>query len=222
VADTKLDIWNAAIDRVGEDDALETEGDDRPSAAVCLRHYDRLRRLVLKTFPWPFATHQAAIAQPVNPDTGQIVTRVGWGYVYGLPDDCLTPIALLGEGMRIGLLGAGQRMPFKVLSNDKGDGRLLCCDVSPNDFEVLEYTRDIDDEAAFGPDFADALAWRLGVELALARRKDARLAQTMMQGFSGAVAEAWAAEMRGQQEDPEPDASSIQARTGFVLPFSRG
>jgi hypothetical protein len=211
VAESKLEIWNAALDRIGESAPIEDEDDDRPAAGICVRHYDRLRKMVLKAFPWPFAKHQSALSQPDG------VSRVGWAYVYELPKDCLLPRALLAEGMRIGLISSEQRIPFDIVSNDDGDGRLLCCDLGPTDFEVLEYTRDLENPVMFPPDFEDALAWRLAVELALGQRKDPRLAQTMQQGFAGAVSEAYASEMRGKQEDPEPEAGAIQARTGFVV-----
>lgn len=207
----KMDIWNAALDRIGENLAIEDEQDERVAALVCKRHYDRCRKEVLTSGRWPFATGQKAISRL----TGQ--SRVGWAYVYALPTDCLEPRVLLGDGVRWGLTTPESRIPFDVMSNDAGDGQVLCCDIGPGDFEALEYTRDIEAVPAFSAHFESALEWRLAAELALAIKKSRADYDRIMHPVAGdyvkALALASTSAFRGRQEDVEPETASIRARS---------
>jgi hypothetical protein len=115
-------------------------------------------------------------------------------------------------GQRIGLTPGESRIPYEVQSNDAGDGQVLCADVDLSDADRFEYTRRIEVVAAFPRLFVSALAFRLAAELALAVRKDAKLADSMLRGYQGDIARAFTSQLRGNQEDPEPEASSIRAR----------
>jgi hypothetical protein len=202
----KVDIWNRALDRIGETETIEDEDEDRLAAAVCRRHYDDCLGEVLEDFPWPFAKGQAEIAELAG------VTRAGWGHVYAVPDDFVAARAILMGGQRIGLTPGESRIPYEVQSNDAGDGQVLCADVDLSDADGFEYTRRIEVVAAFPRLFVSALAFRLAAELALAVRKDAKLADSMLRGYQGDIARAFTSQLRGNQEDPEPEASSIRAR----------
>jgi hypothetical protein len=73
----------------------------------------------------------------------------------------------------------------------------------------------MDDCVSYSGSFEDAIAWRLAVELAMALRQDAKLANSCLQAYHGTVADAMCQELRGRQDDPEAQAPSIQARTGL-------
>jgi hypothetical protein len=218
---TKVDIWNRALDRIGETETIEDESDDRLAAAVCGRHYDDCLVEVLEDFPWPFAKGQAELAELAG------VTRAGWGHVYAVPEDFVSARAILYGGARIGLIPAdfvstttstssrstlNGRVSYEIQSNDAGDGQILCTDVDLSDADGFEYTRRIEVVSAFPRLFVSALAFRLAAELAMAIRKDVKLADSMLKGYQGDVARAFTAQLRGNQEDPEPEASSIRAR----------
>src|SRR5690242_13741948 len=107
---TKVDIWNRALDRIGETEEIEDEDDSCLAAAKCQRHYDDCLGEVLESFPWPFAKGQAQLAELAG------VTRAGWGHVYGLPDDFVAARSILYGGLRIGLipgLPAGPNAPLR-------------------------------------------------------------------------------------------------------------
>jgi hypothetical protein len=203
---TKVDIWNRALDRIGETEAIEDEDDDRLAAAVCRRHYDDCLGEVLEDFPWPFAKKQGQLAALAG------VTRAGWAHVYALPADFVAPRAILVGGLRVGLMASDTRVPYELQSNDAGDGQVLCTDVDLEDADGFEYTARIDVVQAYPRLFVTALAWRLAVELALAVKKDQRLAGACLQQYERAIAGAFTAQLRGAQEDVEPEASSIRAR----------
>jgi hypothetical protein len=222
----KLDIWNRALDRIGETEPIEDEADDRVSAAVCGRHYDDCLGEVLEDFPWPFAKGQAQLVELAG------VTRAGWSHVYALPADFIAARAILYGGARVGLIPAdyvspgpsttrGQRVglvppngrvSYELMSNDAGVGQVLCTDVDLADADGFEYTRRIVTVSAFPRLFVNALAWRLAAELALAVKKDTRLAGACMQQYELAVGKSFTAQLRGNQDDPEPESSSMRAR----------
>lgn len=203
---TKVDIWNRALDRIGETEAIEDEADDRLAAAVCRRHYDDCVGEVLEDFPWPFAKKQGQLAELAG------AGRAGWTHTYALPADFVAPRAILVGGLRVGLEAAETRVPYELQSNDAGDGQVLVTDVDLADADAFEYTARIEVVAAFPRLFVNALAWRLAAELALGVRKDPKLAGSCLQMCEGAIAKAFTAQLRGAQEDPEPEASSIRAR----------
>lgn len=232
-SETKVDIWNRALDRIGETETIEDEKEDRLAAAVCRRHYDDVLGEILEDYPWPFAKYQAQLAELAG------VSRAGWAHVYALPADHVAPRAILYGGLRVGLIpglpgGTGvplaqvtnsaaalgarvlapgaTRIPYELQSNDAGDGQVFCTDVDLAEADGYEYTRLITVVAAYPRLFADALVWRLAVELALGIRKDRKLAQDLSRAFDSAVARAFTSQLRGRQEDPEPEASSIRAR----------
>lgn len=215
MAVSKTDIWNAALGRVGENDQIEDENDTGDAADDCRLHYDRCRKMVLTQLLWPFAKHQKVLQR-----LG--ATRFGWSYVYALPADCLEPRCLVSGDTRYSLLSVDQRTPFDVMSNDAGDGRILCCDLAPADFDVLEYTRDLEAVTTFDPHFENALAWRMAGELALSLKRDRALYREIMEfpraGFPGghywqAISVAGAQAQRGRQADPDPETPSIAARS---------
>jgi hypothetical protein len=112
-------------------------------------------------------------------------SREGWEHVYQLPEDCVTPIALLGEDERIDLLSVEDRIEFAIEANNKRDGKLLCCDIDDDDLEALEYTAVIDNPTVWSALFVDAVAWRLAAELALSIKKDKALQKAIMDPKEG-------------------------------------
>ena len=233
MADSKLDIWNAARDRIGENDAIEDENDSGTSAQVCDRHYDRCRKEVLKTLRWPFATAQETLSELAA------VTVVGWENAYALPADCLEPRGLLPEGMTADQIPPDLRIPFEIMARrvrvDDGGGashvevtQMLVTNATQGDqFDALEYTLDIEDTSLFDPLFETALAWRLAAELQLSVKKSRSEYDRIMDERAGdywkALRLAAASAFRGTQGAPPPETPSLAARgsAGYVRPGSR-
>lgn len=145
--------------------------------------------------------------------------RVGWEHVYALPADCVTPIGLVFEETRYELLPVDGRVEFALMPNDKGDGQILCCNLEADDFDALEYVALIDTVPMWPRKFVDAVAWRLAVELALALRKDPKMADYCNTQFIRALDEA-DAQTDDIGDSQEPVTPSMAARGAF--PFSAG
>jgi len=137
---------------------------------------------------------------------------VGWEYAYTLPTDCAMPLALLDEDQRIAQFNGDDRIPFEVVEDQSGEWRILCCDYSSSEFEVLEYTALNEYIPGWPRDFVEAVAWRLGAELALGLKKDLQLHQTCMQWFYASVSSATASQQNSRHPDPEPDPPSVAIR----------
>lgn len=57
----KVDIWNRALDRIGETQGVQSETEDTPAAGVCRHHYDDILRELLEKRDWPWAIKQVTL-----------------------------------------------------------------------------------------------------------------------------------------------------------------
>ena len=168
---SNTEIANMALSTLGvskEIAALETE--KSAEAAACRRFYDTIRDLVLRDFPWPFATRFATLALVAdNPDETD-----EWAYSYRYPTDCVT-----FRRFQTGVANESQdqKVPHKIGEDD--DGQLIYTNVSP---AKIEYTRRITQESRFPADFVVAFSKRLAVEIAprITRGDPFKLARDVM------------------------------------------
>ena len=203
-----VDIWNMALDCIGENESIELETEERLSAEVCRRHYDNIVRRAFEAVPWPFAVKQATLSSPSG------VTRTGWEYIYTLPTDCAIPLALLGEDQRVGLFTPDNRFPFDIQMSESGTWKVLCCDLAADDFEVLEYVAYSEYVLGYPAQLVDAIQYGLAAKLAFSVAKNPQLAGAMIQLRNQALSEARAQAFQTRQHDPEPITDSVAARGG--------
>ena len=86
-----VDICNIALDHLGEPPIGNIDAPTTNAEKICARHYDRIRRGLLREYVWNFAKKQATI------------TRYGdgpadWADAYALPNDFLRFISIGGTG----------------------------------------------------------------------------------------------------------------------------
>jgi hypothetical protein len=139
-------------------------------------------------------------------------TRIGWQHVYALPADCVKPLALLANNTRIRLYGAKDRIPFDIQANDAKDGKVLLCDYSATQFQVLEYVCAFTYAPAFDAQFVDAVAWRLAAELAMALKADREERKACMRDFILAIDQAKVNDAEASHETQEIETPSVTAR----------
>ena len=206
MAATVIEIWNRALNKIGETDVVTSESEDRLAARTCNRVWADIRDEVLCDYPWEFAKKQAELTE----DT--LTERVGWEHIYTLPADFLRARALLTQDARMSVLEPETREPFELMLNDAEDGQILCCDVAEADIDVLEYTAQIDDVTLYPPAFVNAVAFRLAEELAYALKKNPQMADIMRARYAVAGSVAFAQQLRGQQDDPPLQCRSMRSR----------
>jgi len=97
--------------------------------------------------------------------------REGWTYLFGLPSNFVSPVALLWDGTRHDVTPEANRMQFAVLASESGQNRILACNEEAADFK-LEYVGYIDRPEMWPATFRSAVTWRLAAELAAALSKE--------------------------------------------------
>lgn len=208
---TDTAVANQALTRIGHTRLLQSTDDPGPEAATVRAHLTDMADAVLEDFPWPFATRTVALPLLA-------AARNGWEYAYSVPADFLYAQALDVEGTRPDALTAATRVPYTIEANDAADGLVLLTDAED---AVLRYTARVP-LGVFSAQAADALAWRLASELALALPKDVNKARAMLAMYESALARAHTSQLRQGQDAPPPLPRSISSRGGRNrLPWPR-
>jgi hypothetical protein len=190
MASSDVQICNLALSRVAQA-SIASLTETSPPARQCRVHYEPARDTVLRAFDWPFARARVALA---NVGLG-LVTE--WAYRYQLPADCLA-VRRVGPFDR-----HAAPVPFET------EGATVLTDLSE---ATLVYTQRITDSTRFDPLFADALAWRLAMDLALPLKVDRALRSEAAQGYQTAISAAEAAAANEADFRPAYMPATIQAR----------
>lgn len=143
---TKLTIWNAALDLLHEA-ALTSSADDRPVARWLGREYDRIRDSALALHTWNFASKRAAIAADATPPA------FGWSYAYTLPSDFIRTHYINRQGYHNG----------QPVTHEIEGGKILTNETAPL---YLRYIARVTTEGDFDILFCTALAAMLAEEMA--------------------------------------------------------
>lgn len=199
---TPAALCNLALGRIGHTRFLSSLAEDTAEAQACAVAYPHSRATVLASFPWPFATRRAALAELAA------VTRSGWGYVYSLPADFVAARYLYNAANVGPLETAAKRTRYSL--EDHGTRRVLLTDEAGAE---LVYTADIETLAAWPVTVRDALAWHLAAELALSLAVKPQLAAMLLQQYERVVARAAAIELRQSQDGPPAESEFIRERS---------
>jgi len=252
---TKVDVWNRALQYIGENEVLQDPDDDsRLAAVLCNKYWEDALEDVLSEHSWSFARQAAAMnyevaqwdssatyaadvyvrtdngvvwksLQPANTGNDPTTTfgtwwsydhaiAPGWQYVYALPDNCVKPLWLLGEGERIAQLQPDSWRPFAIFADSDLEGSVLACDVEfESDPFVLEYVGLHEYVPGWPRWFLEAVAWRLARYLALGLRKDPTVALSLCEEqYEKALAKARQKTHESAVEDQELDTPTLAAR----------
>jgi hypothetical protein len=196
---TTVQICNMAIARIGQQKYIESITENSKAAELCNQFFDHARDATLSECEWPIANAYQTltlIQQDPNPD---------WGYEYATPPDMLRARRISpGTGIR----QEGEPFPFTIAENN---GKVIWTDQDP---AVLQYTKRLTDPTLFSPEFAEAMAWRLAVELAMPMAESQSLRDQMLQNFVVAVQTAGAAALNEPVVEDRPDGQFVRER-GF-------
>ncbi len=196
----KIEICNMALSRIGIA-SIESLSEASEPARVCSQFYDHARRVVLRRFPWTFATRRVQLAQLTD-------TPQDYLYAYRYPSGCLYLRKLYNENYdNIPALTSYQ------LASDKS-GQVIYT----NEEKVsAEYTADIDDCGLFDEHFIDVLSWRLAAEMAFKLTGNMQLTQMAEQQYSNLYLEAIANSEDEQNVKTADPYTFINARFGGGL-----
>lgn len=191
---TELEVCNLALLLVGNGQQINGFDEKTMESKACKVFYAKARDAFLEAFWWKFATKRALLAVVA----GQ--TRDGWAYVYAQPSDFLAP-QRIWNGERVPT--ARNKIPFTL------EGTFVLTDRAQ---ASLIYTYQCTAVALWTPLAIDALGWELAMRLALILpvRKD--WAKDAKQEAALAFTRAVAANLRAEQEDPEPPSEYTSER----------
>lgn len=194
-----IEICNIALSRVAHTQPIVSFTEKSKAAELCAVFYSQLRDLVLAEFPWPFAESIVTLADIGNP-------APGWAYRYRYPADCLKVREIIQPGQRRSLT-ADMQIPYKI-GFDTG-GRVIHTD-QPE--AGVRFTFRVTDPTFFDQLFADALEWRLAMDLALPLSSKSDLQQFAAQQYELALTRAEGSAFEESQDDPEPESEFVSVR----------
>lgn len=194
-----IEICNIALSRVAHTQPIVSFSERSKEAELCSVFYASLRKLVLTDFPWPFAESNVVLADIGSP-------APGWAFRYRYPADCLKVREIIMPGQRRPLT-SDMQIPYKV-GFDTG-GRVIHTGQTQ---AGVRFTFNVEDPTFFDALFADALAWRLAMDLALPLSSKADIQQYCQQQYRQALTEAQGSAFEESQDDPEPESEFITVR----------
>jgi hypothetical protein len=154
----KIDVCNMALSRIGIDN-IEALTEPSEPARACSQFYDHCRRVVLRKYPWTWATRRVQLAEITDKPQD-------FSYAYRYPASCLALRKLYNEHFDNIPAYTG----YQIVS-DK-EGRAIYTDVAN---VSAEYTADIDDTGLFDEQFIEALSWKLAGSIAFKLTGNAQL-----------------------------------------------
>jgi len=148
----KIEICNMALSRIGAS-PIEALSEESEAARKCNQFYEHDRRVVLRRYPWPWATRRVELAAMIDsPQDNR--------YAYRYPADCcylrkLFAVAPDGHFVPI------PDVKYKIVSDESG---LVLYTNEPR--VVAEYTADVKNVSLFDEFFCEALSWKLAASIA--------------------------------------------------------
>lgn len=197
VTTSKVVIWNMALGNIGSGSAVENETEQSNEANQCKLYWDTCRRLVLRAYPWSFATKQAVLASTGTPPTG-------WKCQYIYPPDCLNARSIFLDKA----IDANP-IKYQIAKNPDEAGKVIWTDQAQ---AQLIYTVDVTDVSLFDDEFVEAIAYCLAQKLAMPLRADKDLLGDMLRMKLIALAEATEDDANEDFHDKDRQASWIEDR----------
>jgi hypothetical protein len=202
---TAIEICNLALDNLGVTNKITALTDTDKEGKACARWYANTRDLVLRSFPWPFASRFVSLTEVTTEQ------HLRWPFLYAQPADFLMARRVFVEGTPRNPL---QPIPYARLLNAAGTAYLIGADTADL---CLEYGAQFDTDAKVAllpAGFVDALAWKLATRLVIPLALEKDLIEGAEKMYRYEVANAFAVEAGEGQADPLPDSEFITAREG--------
>ena len=214
------DICNRALARLG---ILRQVGvlasDDTRDALACrtllTAGTGNLKRLVLRLFPWPFATRFQELVIDDTAST-QVWSQAGWTYNWVYPSSTVKVRRVLNsEGKR-----PAEAIPFEVWAETTSAPRVFSnhYDLDPDDDVTkrlyVETTHDVTDQADWSIEGDEALVLLLANQLSYALDVDAQKRAEVRQDAALWMSVAQRIAIAEEQEQKAPDGEFIRGRFG--------
>jgi hypothetical protein len=180
-------IVNLALDRIAQENISSITPPTSAVEAKCARHYDIVRRDVLRSYVWKFAKTFATLTEAAGVDLPP-----GYSAGFYLPADCL-------RLLRVG--GAEDEFRYPSDAYTIQGNLLFISGIFSDDTLSVEYIKDQENVALFDPCFVSVLYLRLAKALSFAIQGAAVMGTAQLDADI-LKAEANAAAINGQETPP--------------------
>ncbi len=160
---TITEICNNALSKVGAQRILSID-DNTASGRACKDQYESIKRSMLRSHPWKFATKRVLLNNTGVPPVFE------FSNTYSLPVDCLRVLTMEG----------GESFPWQV------EGRNLLTDSNE---AYIKYTAEVD-EGIFDDNFAEALACALAMRICMPLTQSSTVLEQIKDLYKTALREA--------------------------------
>ena len=156
---SKIDIWNAAIAKLGQDVRVTSPSENTKHARTLNVAWQRVLDFVLADAVWTFALRHKALALSTE-------ETLGWGYRYDYPSDCLKAVVVCDAGgvrQYRDAIVRGEAITPEFEVQGGAQGQTIVADIEA---AYLIYVERVNDTGRFTPKFIEALACRLAADIA--------------------------------------------------------
>lgn len=214
---TKAKIFNMALKNLGISVGIQNTAQNDRNSVVLEEFYDTAKEKTLSDHDWGFASTFRELAP-----TGEKSLNPKYLYEYDYPNDCLFIRNIYqknddNNGVVVDLFNMVtqyennihiKNQPFSVGSKPNGQ-KVIYTNVSP---AIIRYTRLVEKESFFTPEFAMALSWYLAF-LSSSSITGARVKMAdCMQIYKQMLSEAQTVDANEQNEDEDYINEYIEAR----------
>ena len=199
----KIEICNMSLSRIGAS-PIEALTEASEAARKCSQFYEHDRRVVLRRYPWPWATRRVELAAMVDSPQDYL-------YAYRYPADC----CYLRKIFSVAPNGRFVPLPdvrYKIVSDESG---LVLYTNEPR--VVAEYTADVKDAALFDELFCEALSWKLAASIAFKLTGAEQIAQMATSEYERLFLYAVSDAENEQNVRPPKPSTFVRARFETVL-----
>lgn len=156
---SEVQICNSALIKLGLD-TISSLSENSPRARYCNKQYPILRDEVLFSHLWNFAITRVELGRTAN------TPAFGFDYEYELPEDVLRVLDVDDN--------EDGSITYTIEHNPDDGTRVLLTDASTI---KIKYIRRVTDVTQFPPTFAEVVAMRLAMDLAIAVKQSTSLAE---------------------------------------------
>ncbi len=178
-----VDICNISLGLIGLE-PIQTLGENSDSARACSRFYDKVRKVILRGYPWRFAQTMVYLAAASSIPTG----ANHYDYAYTYPADALL---LLGSVQQ----SDGTWLKDYEVTSFRQSGTVFSKYILSNTAQLkMAYTVDLEDTTRFDVLFEEVLENLLAYRLVKYLSNDLSTAQKIYQDYIDALASATTAD----------------------------
>ena len=173
----KITICNMALSRIGAT-PIESLTEASEEARRCVQFYEHDRRVVLRRYPWPWATRRVELALLVE-------TPNDYAYAYRYPADCVDLRKLYSVAEDGHYRPLPDFVSYKIISD--AEGRVI---LTNEERVAAEYTADVQDNDLMDEIFYEALSWKLASSIAFKLTGNATIVQMATSEYERIFSEA--------------------------------